>query len=300
MKAISELVGEFLGEQDVNLLSRGTYKCAINQFLIWVTVSKLDFWKIKKFNIIQYKDHLLKSGKSLYTVDLYMTVVRKLFQWLEDQGLTTNVASGVRSPKKRNDFRKGYLKIEQVKKLLDSIDQNSIIGKRDFAMISLMVRAGFRRVEICRMTVGDVKNEEQVTIRLQRKGHLEKDVEVGITSKMLEAIHDYIVCRGDITESDYLFVSHARGYKEAKLNPVMVSRIVKRRLREIGLDSKFLTCHSLRHTAAILSLKAGATIYDVQQMLGHVSIETTKIYLRAIEEETRINNRAVHTLDELF
>ena len=131
-------------------------------------------------------------------------------------------------------------------------------------------------------------------------GHLKKDVEVGITGKMLEAIHDYIVCRGDITESDYLFVSHARGYKEAKLNPVMVSRIVKRRLREIGLDSKFLTCHSLRHNAAILSLKAGATIYDVQQMLGHVSIETTKIYLRAIEEETRINNRAVHTLDELF
>ena len=77
-------------------------------------------------------------------------------------------------------------------------------------------------------------------------------MEVGITGKMLEAIHDYIVCRGDITESDYLFVSHARGYKEAKLNPVMVSRIVKRRLREI------------------------------------------------IEEETRINNRAVHTLDELF
>lgn len=144
MKAISELVCEFLGEQDVNTLSRNTYKCASTIFNMGYRV-ELDFWKIKKFNIIQYKDHLLKSGKSLYTVDLYMTVVRKLFQWLEDRGLTTNVASGVRSPKKRNDFRKGYLKIEQVKKLLDSIDQGSIIGKRDFAMISLMVRAGFRR-----------------------------------------------------------------------------------------------------------------------------------------------------------
>ena len=65
MKAISEFVSEFLGEQDVNLLSRGIYKCAINQFLIWVIVSKLDFWKIQKFNIMKYKDHLLKSGKSL-------------------------------------------------------------------------------------------------------------------------------------------------------------------------------------------------------------------------------------------
>ena len=300
MKPISELVGEFLGEQDVNRLSRDTYKSAIAQFLRWVVVSKLDFWKIKKFNIIQYKDSLLKSGESLYTVDLYMTVVRKFFQWLEDQGLSTNVTLGVRSPKKRNSFRKGYLKVDQVKRLLDSIDRDSITGKRDFAMISLMVRAGFRRVEICRMTIGDVRNGEPITIRLQRKGHLEKDVEVGITGKMLETIHDYIICRGDLKESDYLFVSHARGYKETNLNPVMVSRIVKRRLREIGLDSRSLTCHSLRHTAAILSLKAGATIYDVQQMLGHVSIETTKIYLRAIEEETRINNRAVHTLDELF
>ena len=63
MKPISELVGEFLGEQDVNRLSRDTYKSAITQFLRWVVVSKLDFWKIKKFNIIQYKDSLLKSGK---------------------------------------------------------------------------------------------------------------------------------------------------------------------------------------------------------------------------------------------
>ena len=300
MKAISEYVDEFLGEQDVNELSRGTYKRVVGQFLRWVVFSKLDFWKMKKYNIIQYKDYMLKAGKSLSTIDLYMTVVRKLFQWLEDRGLADNIAAGVRSPKKRNVFKKGYLRIEQVKRLLESIDRSTLVGKRDYAMISIMVRAGFRRVEVCRMVVDDIKNGEQATIMLQRKGHMEKDAEVGITDKMLEALHDYIICRGELSEADYLFVSHARGYKETVLTPTMVSRIVKRRLKEIDLNSKFLTCHSLRHTAAILSLKAGASIYDVQQMLGHVSIETTKIYLRAIEEETRINNRAVHTLDELF
>ncbi len=300
MKAISEYIDEFLGEQDVNELSRGTYKRVVNMFLRWVVFSKLDFWKMKKYNIIQYKDYMLKAGKSLSTIDLYMTVVRKLFQWLEDRGLADNIAAGVRSPKKRNTFKKGYLRIEEVKKLLDSIDRTTLVGKRDYALISIMVRAGFRRVEVCRMIVDDIKNGEQATIMLQRKGHMEKDAEVGITDKMLEALHDYIICRGDLTELDYLFVSHARGYQKAVLTETMVSRIVKQRLRGIGLNSKFLTCHSLRHTAAILSLKAGATIYDVQQMLGHVSIETTKIYLRAIEEETRINNRAVHTLDELF
>ena len=300
MRAISEYIDEFIGEQDVNKLSRGTYKRVVNQFLRWVVSSGLDFWKMKKYNVIQYKDDMLKSGKSLYTIDLYLTVVRKLFKWLEDQGLKSNIALGIRSPKKENDFRKSYLMVNQVKKLLDSIDRDTLIGKRDYAMISIMVRAGFRRVEVCRMVVDDIKNGEQATIMLQRKGHLAKDAEVGITDKMLEAIHDYLVCRGEIIESDYLFVSHARGYKQAALNPATVSKIVKARMKSIGLDSKFLTCHSLRHTAAVLSLKAGATIYDVQQMLGHSSIDTTKIYLRAIEKETMINNKAVHTLDELF
>ncbi|MFR4036327.1 MAG: tyrosine-type recombinase/integrase [Butyricimonas faecalis] len=59
------------------------------------------------------------------------------------------------------------------------------------------------------------------------------------------------------------------------------------------------TCHSLRHTAAILSLKAGASIYDVQQMLGHTSIKP-RIYLRAIDAEKRMDNAAIRRLDELF
>ena len=61
-----------------------------------------------------------------------------------------------------------------------------------------------------------------------------------------------------------------------------------------------MTCHSLRHTAAIRTLKAGADVYEVQQMLGHSDIKTTTIYLRAIEEETRVNNRAVRILDKVL
>lgn len=299
MKPVNKLISEFLSEQDVNVLSRDSYRRVIKQFIKWIIINGLDLYKLKKFNIIQYKDYLLRDNKALSTIDLYLTVVRKLFQWLEDRGIMPNVAIGVRSPKKRGGFKKDYLQVEQVQQLLNSIDTTTIIGKRDFAIISLMVRAGFRRIEICRMNVCDIINDKQITVRLQRKGHEEKDAEIGITCKMLEAINDYIVCR-NITETSPLFVTHAPGYKERALNPVIVSRIVKNRLKSIGLNSKTLTCHSLRHTSAILSLKAGATIYEVQQMLGHTSIETTKIYLRAIEEETRINNRAVHVLDELF
>ena len=129
---------------------------------------------------------------------------------------------------------------------------------------------------------------------------MSKDCQIGITGKILDCLHDYLVCRGKLEEDSPLFVVHHRGYEGRAMSEVMVSRMVKRYLRRIGLDDRKYTCHSLRHTAAILSLKAGATIYDVQQMLGHTSIETTRIYLRAIDEEKRLDNPAIRRLDELF
>ena len=299
-RPLSELVIDFINDQDVNELSKKTYKLAISRFVRWVVFSTLEFWSLKKKDIINYKSVLLREGKSLYTIDLYLTVVRKLYSWLDDQGLYENIAVGVRSPKKDKKFRKGYLKMEQVDLLLSSIDTSLPIGKRDYCIISMMLGAGLRRVEICRMTIGDVTNNFQTTMRLQRKGHNEKDTELGITERMLGAIHDYLLCRNNFSEDSPLFVNHAGGYKDLPLQPAMVSRMIKQRFKQIGIVDKRMTCHSLRHTAAIQALKAGADVYEVQQMLGHSDIKTTTIYLRAIEEETRVNNRAVRILDKVL
>ena len=121
-RPLSELVIDFINDQDVNELSKKTYKLAISRFVRWVVFSTLEFWSLKKKDIINYKSVLLREGKSLYTIDLYLTVVRKLYSWLDDQGLYENIAVGVRSPKKDKKFRKGYLKMEQVDLLLSSID----------------------------------------------------------------------------------------------------------------------------------------------------------------------------------
>jgi integrase/recombinase XerC len=62
-----------------------------------------------------------------------------------------------------------------------------------------------------------------------------------------------------------------------------ISRTVKQRLQQIGLDSDRLTAHSLRHTAATLNLLNGASIEETQQLLGHSNINTTLIYAHALE-----------------
>ena len=78
-RPLSELVIDFINDQDVNELSKKTYKLAISRFVRWVVFSTLEFWSLKKKDIINYKSVLLREGKSLYTIDLYLTVVRKYY-----------------------------------------------------------------------------------------------------------------------------------------------------------------------------------------------------------------------------
>ena len=63
---------------------------------------------------------------------------------------------------------------------------------------------------------------------------------------------------------------------------------------------QYITAVGTNSLATSAMLKAGADVYEVQQMLGHSDIKTTTIYLRAIEEETRVNNRAVRILDKVL
>lgn len=300
-KTVKDLVNDFLKSQDVNELSRREYSSVMNYFLRWVVVEGLDFWRLKKADIIRYKSAMMSEGKSVYTISLYLTVIRKLFGFLTDMGYyDDNIVLGVKSPRKDNLFRKKYLTVDKVKELLGMIDTGTVAGKRDYAIISLMVRLGVRRVEVCRMKVGDFVTNDRLVVNLQRKGKVDKDCQLGITPVILDCLNDYLVCRGKLSSDSPLFVTHHPGYGGAPLNGVMISRIVKKYMKKVGLNDRYYTCHSLRHTAAVLSLKAGASIYDVQQMLGHKSIDTTRIYLRAIDAEKMLDNPAIRCLDKLF
>ena len=98
------------------------------------------------------------------------------------------------------------------------------------------------------MKVGDITSGEHTLISLQRKGKVDKSCRIGVTDKVLDAIHDYLVCRGEMTEDSPLFVTHKNGYASQGISDFMISKMVKRYLRVIGLDDKCYTCHSLRHS----------------------------------------------------
>ena len=71
-------------------------------------------------------------------------------------------------------------------------------------------------------------------------------------------------------------------------------------MRDIGLDGKEFTAHSLRHTTAVNILRAGGRIEDAQGVFRHTSPSTTQIYTETIKEEMRLNNPAEELIDNLM
>lgn len=284
---IDDLIVGFLKSLDVRESSKQTYKRQLGEFLVWAKLKEL--LGPSREDIIAYKDYLQNTKElSAFTVSGYLTAVKKFFEWLESMKIYPNIAKGVKGPKKRRGFRKDCLTLEQVKKLLKAIDRKTIGGKRDYAMLNLMIRTGLRTIEVARANREDICRQSGETIMfIHGKGRDGKDEMVVLTPQTLEPIQDYLAERKHLKKGtpgtrDPIFASHSTKNKGKRLTTKSVSRIVKTRLRDIDLDDPRLTAHSLRHTAVTFSLLGGATPQEAKSMARHSDINTTLIYAHNI------------------
>jgi site-specific recombinase XerD len=294
-KSINMLIDEFISEMDSKVYVQKNTKWVLTRFVTWMVKNKIDVRNPRRADIIHYKQAIIDEKKTPCTVNRYLAPVRTFFSWLERNGIYSNIAAGIKSPKDDRDFRRDYLKPEQIIQLLNSIPTNKIIGLRDYAIINLMVCTGLRRIEILRLQVSDMEIiDDQIVLNIQRKGRTYKE-KIKIEYEIFEPIEKYLVNRTYLS-TDPLFANH---YTGGRISEIMLSKIVKKYLKKVSV-SKRLTCHSLRHSAAINLLSLGKSIYDVKNLLGHKSIDTTQLYLKAIEAERRFNNPVSRDLVELY
>ena len=297
-KPINKLIAEYTEQMDAKQYVQKNTHWVLQRFVTWMVRNNIDVRDPRRADIIHYKNSIISEYKTPTTVNRYLAPVRGFFHWLEDCGYYSNIAIGIKSPKDDRAFRRDYLKPEQIVQLLESIPTATIAGLRDYAMINLMVYIGLRRVEILRLSVGDLLvNNDKFVLNIHRKGRTYKET-VKIEYEVFEPIERYFIKRKSYTNSSPMFANHSNHHTD-KLSDVMVSAIVKRYLKQIS-NSKKLTCHSLRHSAAINLLNAGRSIYDVRDMLGHRNTQTTEIYLKAIEAERRFDNPAARDLIKLY
>lgn len=234
-------------------------------------------------DVITFRDQLKDKYKPS-TVQAYIMAVKLFFSWTAQAGIYPNIAEKVKGAKLDTEHKKDYLTEKQVVKMFSGIDRTTLKGKRDYAILSLMVTSGMRTIEIVRANIGDMRPIADFTaLYVQGKGHDEKNTFVKIAEPVELAIRDYLTARGKADSSEPLFASDAHRNAGERMTTRSISRIVKNHLKAAGLNSDRLTAHSMRHTAATLNLLNGGTIEETQQLLRHTNINTTLIYSHALE-----------------
>ena len=276
-------VEDFLKSLDVSERSRATYARSLKQFILWLYETGRNTLELQREDILEYKEYLAES-KSAYTVTLYLTSVRRLYQWLESQRVYPDITRGIKGAKKPRGFRKDTLSQDQLREALNAMELVSLDSMRDYAIFNLMARTGLRAIEVSRALVEDIRMESgQEVLWVQGKGRDAKDDFVILTPEALKPIKNYLRARGAVKKEEPLFCSHSYRNMGDSLTTRSISRIIKQALQRVGLEDSRLTAHSLRHTAISLSISGGASLQQAQAMARHTDSRTTLIYFHNLE-----------------
>ena len=295
---IEDLVNSFINSQDVKASSKLLYRRTLKQYFNWVTKKDYLLSEIARPQILEYKDELLLSGMSSLTVGSYITSVRRFYEWTEANKFYPNVAKGIKTPKRKQQFKKQPLLPAQATALLNHYQSEA---SRDYAIISLLLRTGLRTIEVIRANIEDItfKGSQRVLL-VQGKGRDEKDNFVLLTDKTYKPLADYLTTRGNAIGSAPLFTSTSNNNIGERLTTRTISYIAKEGLKAIGLNEKAFTAHSLRHTTAVNILRAGGSLETAQFTLRHSNPATTQIYTATLNEERRLQNSGEALIDSLY
>ncbi len=294
---LRDLADRWIRYLDVAPRSVQTYSSNLKQFLLWL--AKNDITNPTREDIISYRDSLMVNHRPS-SVQGAMAAIRLFFEFCEVSGVYKNVAKHVKSPKLDRGHKHDYLTSDQSKELLATCDEpeNREQALRDRAILAVMLTTGLRTISIINADIRDIGTVGDNTVLYYLgKGHSEKSVFVKLTSPVERAIRQYLSVRGDVKENDPLFVSLSNRDKGGRLTTKSIRRMVKSRLVNIGINSRRVSAHSLRHTAATLNLLAGGSLEETQQMLDHSSITTTQIYSHHLD---RIKNQSEQRVSDLI
>lgn len=245
--------------------------------------------EIESWHLDAWLGDLIGAGYARTTVARKTAAIRSFFSWLHDEGeLASNPAALLSSSTGPRRIPR-VLTREEVERLLGAPAGSSFLAVRDRALLELLYSTGARVSEAVGLELDSVDSLGGV-VRLIGKGDKER---LGILGRFArEALEEWLPLRSlRATEAagPSLFLNRRGG----PLTDRSVRRMLKKRLLESGLPPD-VSPHTLRHSFATHLLQGGAGLRDVQEMLGHASINTTQIYTRISPEHLRRVYLAAH------
>ena len=256
-----------------------SYDHAITEFVDWYCSEPR--LALNRVVVLRYRMHLEQLQYAASTINLRLAAVRRLAYEAADSGLLSpELAAGIRRVKgvRRLGVRLGnWLTAEQAKRLLGDPAPDSLRGKRDRAMLAVLLGCGLRRGELLGLTMEDIQLREEhwVIADLHGKANHVRTVPMPVWVK---SIVDEWTNAGGITSGKIFRAIHRTGCVWGHgVTPKVIWQVVKTAAARAGIET--LAPHDLRRTCARLCHVAGGELEQIQFLLGHVSVETTERYL---------------------
>ena len=278
-------VTEYLAEKSKE--TAGTYRRTLNEFerffALQLQQPPHERFQFREEDVEAYKRHLTETRElSQVSVSTYLTGLRRFCQYLVDRGdLPANPAKAVKGNRRPTEHTRRVLGAADVERLMEVVPADTTIGLRDRALMALMLYAGLAEIELVRANVEDFDPTLLGhTLRVQGKGHTEKDQQVTLDPAAADALERYLDVRESRRPSDPLFVSHGRRSEGERLNTRSVRARVNAHLKAAGLKRPGITPHSLTHTAPLIWLNDGMSVDEVRRRMRHGTLDTTMIYFK--------------------
>lgn len=230
---------------------------------------------------------------TVHTANHHLFMAKNFFRYLREEGvLWCDPTREVTMAKEPQSLPRTFLTAAEAKRIMEAADASTAQGYRDRAILEVLYSTGIRKGELNNLKVTDVDLEGGFLRVNQGKGGKDRVVPLGKTA--CRYVEGYMAgirpqFLGNDRANPYLFLSN-RGNR---MSP-MVARKVVGKYATLARITKKVTPHTFRHTCATLMLKNRANIRHVQELLGHASLETTKVYTAVTVTDLKEIHRRCH------
>ncbi|EFW77351.1 hypothetical protein ALQ03_200019 [Pseudomonas savastanoi pv. glycinea] len=268
-----------------NPRTRRAYQNDLTDFSSFIGLASADdFRQVTRSHVLAWRADLEQRGLAGATIRRKLAALASLFDHLLDNNAVAggNPVHGVKRPRiESNEGKTPALGDHQAKALLEAPDESTLKGRRDRAMLAVLLYHGLRREEAAQLQVSDIQERRGIQhLKIHGKGG--KVRYLPLHPVAAGRIHLYLERSGHHLDDKKvpLFISLRGKSTGAGVSANGIYTVVEAYAKKAGIEVDGLGVHGLRATAATNALEHEADIAKVQAWLGHANISTTKIYDR--------------------
>ena len=264
-----------------------TYWREFRQWHEWCAVNGFHAHEITPTHVKIYREYLKAEGMGVATRNRKLSIVRRVYDAAVTYGLMpTNPAAGIRGGHDKTPAvaKMKHLAQEGLDMLADT-PGDTLTQQRDRAIIALESIHGLRRIEINRLDHEHLFDAQtnQPYLMIQGKGGKARQIFLRADTLACVLIYTSSKLQHGLPLSGALFVGHGNRSRGVRLARRSINEVVDKQLIAKGLKRAGVSCHALRHTHGTLAVEGGAKLEHLQKEMGHEAIDTTMIYVEAVD-----------------